>query len=783
MDMAALTNIAVTRARAGVHAGSRALLSQMKQQLDEAGNLSSDSFTSFVDEATGLSTMFFVYLNFHRPLFDAALAVYCINVGVRLIVGIRAMYFPPSGVQWKQEAAAINNSSGDVVLEEDASKLSQLFRSLMRSAKSMLWRFVCLLIIMIEPVLGIRIIGWSLEAAATLSPAQCKQLETIKEEADNSRIEAAFASADAKQKSTMMLEAASGTGGSGADSATDAAMAKIHRMELAAVEAEVEATVADADLASNRLPGALMQAERAKKRRMLFVDIAQLTGVETVELTMAAFEDAPELGLGIWFVALGGLDKSSSSDIVLFITSMLVSVFHASKCVWSWWQHQQIIRQAKEQGDTAPAKLNTFDGYLQVVDLEAAPENDANAPLLALFNAQPDADDADAGVGADQAFGLDYNPATTETVALRRAADQARAGFEAELERLDAGSSLALKARLTTYRQFKGRQERTKDEDIAAEKRAAARARQRGQAQDAGPLLPEQTSPVQSAAELAAIVDRLNAAEGAWAGQYRGITAGNGNSVEASIDPEHGHLNRYRNIVAYDHSRVKVEPGPHTHNSDYMNASFIDGYYGPDVVLSPDKYIAAQGPVPDSQAAYWHMVWENSCQVIAMVTGEVEGNKLKCHRYWPENTDNGLSFGDFNVEMTEVEAHLAYIARCFKVTNRADGESRHIFHYQYIAWPDHGVPETSELLEYLYVVRAHQGTGPMLVHCSAGAGRTGVLIAADMIIDSIDATGTVDILGTVNSMRRSRNFVVQQLVQYQYLHKLIVDVLDKRQFF
>lgn len=259
---------------------------------------------------------------------------------------------------------------------------------------------------------------------------------------------------------------------------------------------------------------------------------------------------------------------------------------------------------------------------------------------------------------------------------------------------------------------------------------------------------------------------------------YSEIKDGLNEAKVASLMPEHKRLNRYNNIVAYDSSRVKVAvPNADTHNTDYINANYIHGHG------RANMYIASQGPVPESQPAFWQMLWEQNVQMIVMVTGEVEGGKLKCHRYWPKDTREALSFGGYSIEMSEVEAFPTYIARCFQLTKRATGESRFVFHYQYIAWPDHGVPDTSiEMLRFRAVVKEKfdANAGPMTVHCSAGVGRTGTFIGLDRYLDSCaDLDDKMTVLDIVKDMRKARNFMVQAQAQFIYLYEAAKEGLAK----
>lgn len=135
-------------------------------------------------------------------------------------------------------------------------------------------------------------------------------------------------------------------------------------------------------------------------------------------------------------------------------------------------------------------------------------------------------------------------------------------------------------------------------------------------------------------------VDAMSATQEGWSAEYNAIRDGNGSPATASEHPNHTDLNRYRNIVAYDHSRVKVTPNSHNGNTDFINASYMKGH------LQNKSYIASQGPVPGSFNAFWQMVWEQGVEGIVMVTNEIEKNKLKCHRYWPSRETPTQQYGN-----------------------------------------------------------------------------------------------------------------------------------------
>jgi len=266
--------------------------------------------------------------------------------------------------------------------------------------------------------------------------------------------------------------------------------------------------------------------------------------------------------------------------------------------------------------------------------------------------------------------------------------------------------------------------------------------------------------------------------------EYTTIAEGRGEKATHSALPQHRELNRYQNIVAYDHTRVALKPSPATHNHDYINANYISGF-------GRDKmYIAAQGPVPKSVDGFWQMIWENNVPTIVMVTNLVEGNpsKLKCHRYWPDPAlDNGkpsATYGAFNVKYVSQEQEPTYIVRTFQI--KKGGQTRELKHFHYIAWPDHGVPETAkEMLKFRSVVKAFHSAdkpGQMVVHCSAGVGRTGTFIGLDRYLDSAVALDdSLSVLDVVRNMRASRNYMVQAQAQFIYLYEAAREGLQKLQ--
>ncbi|XP_019386110.1 PREDICTED: receptor-type tyrosine-protein phosphatase C [Crocodylus porosus] len=231
--------------------------------------------------------------------------------------------------------------------------------------------------------------------------------------------------------------------------------------------------------------------------------------------------------------------------------------------------------------------------------------------------------------------------------------------------------------------------------------------------------------------------------------------------------------NRYIDILPYDYNRVELseimgEPG-----SDYINASYIDGF------KEPRKYIAAQGPKDETTDDFWRMIWEQKATIIVMVTRCEEGNRNKCAQYWPSMEDDTATFGDIVVKINEIKTCPDYIIQKLHITNRKEKTSgRDITHIQFTSWPDHGVPEDPHLLLKLrrrVNALSNFFSGPIVIHCSAGVGRTGTYIGIDAMLEGLDAEGRVDVYGYVVKLRRQRCLMVQVEAQYILIHQALVE--------
>ncbi|KAM7177723.1 receptor-type tyrosine-protein phosphatase O isoform 1-T1 [Macrochelys suwanniensis] len=227
--------------------------------------------------------------------------------------------------------------------------------------------------------------------------------------------------------------------------------------------------------------------------------------------------------------------------------------------------------------------------------------------------------------------------------------------------------------------------------------------------------------------------------------------------------------NRYTNILPYDFSRVRLVSMNEEEGLDYINANYIPGYN------SPQEYIATQGPLPETRNDFWKMVLQQKSQIIVMLTQCNEKRRVKCDHYWPF-TEEPIVYGDITVEMLSEEEQTDWSYRNFRISY-AD-EVQDVMHFNYTAWPDHGVPTTNaaeSILQFVQIVRQQstKSKGPMVIHCSAGVGRTGTFIALDRLLQHIRDHEFVDILGLVSDMRSYRMSMVQTEEQYIFIHQCV----------
>uniref|UniRef100_A0A8C9TBE1 Receptor-type tyrosine-protein phosphatase kappa n=1 Tax=Scleropages formosus TaxID=113540 RepID=A0A8C9TBE1_SCLFO len=279
-----------------------------------------------------------------------------------------------------------------------------------------------------------------------------------------------------------------------------------------------------------------------------------------------------------------------------------------------------------------------------------------------------------------------------------------------------------------------------------------------------------QLHPAIRVADLLQHITQMKCAEGyGFKEEYESFFEGQSAPWDSAKKDENRMKNRYGNIIAYDHSRVRLQPLEGEQGSDYINANYIDGYH------RPNHYIATQGPMQETVIDFWRMVWQENTATIVMVTNLVEVGRVKCCKYWPDDTE---IYRDMKVTLIETQLLSEYVIRTFAVEKRGAHEIREIRQFHFTGWPDHGVPyHATGLLGFVRRVKAKTpaSAGPMVIHCSAGAGRTGCFIVIDIMLDMAEREGVVDIYNCVRELRSRRVNMVQTEEQYVFIHDAILE--------
>ncbi|XP_029379136.1 receptor-type tyrosine-protein phosphatase beta-like isoform X5 [Echeneis naucrates] len=251
---------------------------------------------------------------------------------------------------------------------------------------------------------------------------------------------------------------------------------------------------------------------------------------------------------------------------------------------------------------------------------------------------------------------------------------------------------------------------------------------------------------------------------------------GTAQSKNSALTLENKPKNRYNNVLPYDSSRVKLSIVHGSPFDDYINANYMPGYN------SRKEFIAAQGPLPTTVNEFWRMIWEKNVQTLVMLTRCNEQGRVKCEQYWSSGTKH---FENITVTTTSEIPLEDWTIRDFDIKNVKTAETRSVRQFHFTAWPDHGVPETTELLiSFRHLVREHMDQysrhSPTVVHCSAGVGRTGTFISIDRMLFQIERDNVVDVFGIVYDLRMHRPLMVQTEDQYVFLNQCAMDIIRSR---
>ncbi|CAG00051.1 unnamed protein product [Tetraodon nigroviridis] len=225
----------------------------------------------------------------------------------------------------------------------------------------------------------------------------------------------------------------------------------------------------------------------------------------------------------------------------------------------------------------------------------------------------------------------------------------------------------------------------------------------------------------------------------------------------------------FSSCVSDDRHRVKLHPLLGDPNSDYINANYIDGYH------RSNHFIATQGPMEETLYDFWRMVWQENCFSIVMITKLVEVGRVKCCKYWPDDSE---MYGDIKITLLKTETLAEYTVRTFALERRGYSTKHEVRQFHFTSWPEHGVPyHATGLLAFIRRVKASTppDAGPVVVHCSVGAGRTGCYIVLDVMLDMAECEGVVDIYNCVKTLCSRRINMIQTEEQYVFIHDAILE--------
>ncbi|GFS91251.1 receptor-type tyrosine-protein phosphatase kappa [Nephila pilipes] len=256
--------------------------------------------------------------------------------------------------------------------------------------------------------------------------------------------------------------------------------------------------------------------------------------------------------------------------------------------------------------------------------------------------------------------------------------------------------------------------------------------------------------------------------------QHQIATKGENHSTRHATKEGNELKNSYKKMIPYDYNRVVLEAQSGVLDSDYINASFIDG------ILKPNAYIAAQGPNEHTLADFWRAVWEQNSHVIVMLTKVFDFIRVMCDRYWPLDVDHPETYGgDIEVTLLSESSLANYNIRTMQL--RRGDETRQLSHMHYVSWPTHTNPFPCALLDFRRRVKTcialYQDNGPLIVHCSDGCGRTGAYICIDSNLDLVEEDGVYDVYGYTKSLRNARRGMIEDVTQYRFIYDALEEAL------
>lgn len=763
---------------------SRVLLQQGHDRLNLAGNFANDSFNSLADEATGVLTMVTVYRDFDDTLFWAAFSILMVNIFIRIVLALYTIILPAPGTQ-------LARGSG--------------WTTWLRLVDGFL-------LMMVEPVAGIRLLGSAYEPSPPMTPVQREELMDAKLKALNVAVEAAAKAAEANQKAAAAQAAEKKVAElPESNRAVARGMSSATMQEVEAVKLEIEYLEMQAPLVQEESDFKVLIAEFELLERKFSIERKRLAGTETVEVMMAVFEDFPELVVGFVFVAKGGLAQASPADVSLFITSIGISIFHALKCVWSFWKLRSIIKQAK----LADSKLlNTYNDYFVPRELKVRGGADDGIARFAarrkeLEPARVKAEAARLAVEAEfkrlegEAAQLTDNTALLADLARRKQeGGDAKAALAAEQERqaelagvvqvtLDMSNGRALGLKMNKN-PATGKGATIKAVDAGGQAEASGKFKL-GQivtninGTDVTEMTMKEIAPIIKSSDtvkftlmtgthlsLVGLRQKTRSmTKDNIAGEFKSLP---NRLVPVSKLPQGAKVfTRNLRYIPWPQTAVKVNMKENSSGTSFINASYVRGPNN-----EPKKYIVTQAPQSGRHAAQgkghtidtlWSMIYDQRCPAVVMI----EGSQPYVPQGQPGTKDE---HHNLIVTLMNVEKKSTWVVTTVEVSHKGGrGAPKHIVkHFNFLGWPRDGVPtSTAPIMQMMCDVMeiTDKRSGPLVVQDLCGTGKAGTYIAIEHAFQACDEKGHADIAQIVQTLREDRAGMVMTPDEYAFIHKVV----------
>lgn len=226
------------------------------------------------------------------------------------------------------------------------------------------------------------------------------------------------------------------------------------------------------------------------------------------------------------------------------------------------------------------------------------------------------------------------------------------------------------------------------------------------------------------------------------------------------------HVNKNKITFLDAHNTVPLS------TKKYINASFVSA-------PKPKSFIATQGPIPASIDDFWQMVFDYNVEIIVMLCSLSENGREKCCEYWNDK----IKKISFKVNVLEEKKDGPYL-KIRTIVIEKGGVSKKVTQFHFLGWPDHGAPDIEDVYStFDEMIKMIHSEKPVVVHCSAGVGRTGTFITLynlyNEIIKGVNTGASISIFNMVRKLKEMRMFLVESLLQYRFVYLFISKLMHK----